>query len=46
MVDKLYRAAELDVHVAVDADEAAFVLGLAPFEADDDFFVDTKGCLG
>jgi hypothetical protein len=40
MINKFYRAAELDVHIAVDADEAAFVLCLAPFKADYDFFVD------
>lgn len=29
-VNPLLRAAQLDVHVAVDGDEAALVLGLAP----------------
>jgi hypothetical protein len=33
-VDPLDGAAELNVHVAVDADQAAGVLGLAPLEAD------------
>lgn len=41
LVDPLLRARQLDVHIAVDADESAFVLGLAPFETDDDFFIDS-----
>ena len=39
-LDVLDGAAELDVHVAVDADEAAGVLGLAPLEADAHVVVD------
>ena len=47
MINILHRATELDVHVTVDADQATFVLGLAPFETDDNFFVDSvmKGSL-
>ena len=30
-VDKLLSVVELDVHVRVDADEGALVLGLSPF---------------
>jgi hypothetical protein len=41
MINVLDRAAELNVHVTIDADQAAFVLCLAPFETDDDFFVDS-----
>lgn len=41
-LDPLDGAAELDVHVAVDADEAAGVLGLAPLEADADVVVDER----
>lgn len=40
MIDKLLGAVELDIHVRVDADQLAFVFGLAPFEAHDYFFVD------
>lgn len=40
MINELYRAAELNVHITVDADQAAFVFRLAPFETDDDFFID------
>lgn len=39
-LDVLDSAAELDVHVRVDADEAAGVLGLAPLEADTHVVVD------
>jgi hypothetical protein len=39
-VDVLDGAAELDVHVRIDGDELAAVLGFAPLEPDDDFFVD------
>jgi hypothetical protein len=41
-VDPLDRAAELNVHVAVDADQAAGVLGLAPLEADTHVGVDER----
>jgi len=41
MINVFDRAAELNVHVTIDADQAAFVLCLAPFETDDDFFVDS-----
>ena len=40
LVNVLLGVGELDVHVGVDGDEDAAVLGLSPFEADDDFFVD------
>ena len=30
----------MDIHVTIDANKTAFVLGLAPFETYDDFFVD------
>lgn len=40
LVNVLLGVGELDVHVGVDGDEDATVLGLTPFEADDDFFVD------
>ena len=36
----LLRAAQLEVHVAVDRHKAPCVLGLGPFEAHDDFVVD------
>lgn len=39
LVDVLLGAAELDVHVAVDTDESALVLSLAPLQADDDLLV-------
>jgi hypothetical protein len=41
-LDPLDGATELDVHVAVDADEAARVLGLAPLEADAHVVVDER----
>lgn len=41
LVNVLLGVGELDVHVGVDRDEHAPVLGLSPFEADDDFLVDT-----
>jgi hypothetical protein len=41
-VDPLDSAAELNVHVAVDADQAAGVLGLAPLEADAHVGVDER----
>ena len=40
MIYELHRAAKLDIHITVDADQAAFVLCLTPLQADDDFFVD------
>jgi hypothetical protein len=40
MINVFHRTAELDVHVTVDANQAAFVFCLAPFETDDDFFID------
>jgi hypothetical protein len=39
-LDVLDSAGQLDVHVGVDADEAAGVLGLAPLEADAHVVVD------
>jgi len=41
-VDPLNGAAELHVHVAVDADQAAGVLGLSPLEADAHVVVDKR----
>ena len=41
-VDPLDGAAELNVHVAVDADQAAGVLGVAPLEADAHVGVDER----
>ena len=41
-VDPLDGAAELHVHVAVDADQATGVLGLAPLEADAHVVVDER----
>ena len=38
-IDKLLRIGELDVHVGVDADEATFVLCLAPFQPDKNILV-------
>lgn len=32
---------ELNVHVRIDADETALVLGLTPFQANDDILIDT-----
>lgn len=39
-IDKLFGITELDVHVQIDRDEPAFVLGLAPLEPHDNVFVD------
>lgn len=39
--DKLFRVGELDVHVRIDTDEPAFVLGLAPLKSYHDGLVDT-----
>jgi hypothetical protein len=39
-VNVLLSAVQLHVHVGVDADEAAVVLGCAPLEPDDDVLVD------
>jgi hypothetical protein len=39
MINEFHRATELNVHITVDADQTAFILGLAPFEADNDFFI-------
>jgi len=41
LIDPLLGARQLNVHVTINADETAFVLCLAPFETNDDFFVDT-----
>jgi hypothetical protein len=41
MINVLHRAAELDVHVTINANQAAFVLCLAPFEAYNNFFVNS-----
>jgi hypothetical protein len=41
LVDELLGVGELDVHVAVDGDEDAFVFGLSPLEAHYYFFVHT-----
>lgn len=41
MINVLHRATKLNIHIAVDANQSAFVLRLAPFETDDDFFVDS-----
>lgn len=40
-IHKLLRARQLDIHIAVHTDQTAFVFRLAPFQADDDGFVDT-----
>lgn len=40
LVDILLGSTKLDVHVAVDADQLALVLGLAPLESDNDVLVD------
>lgn len=40
MINELHCTAELNIHITVDANETAFVFGLAPFETDNDFFVD------
>lgn len=37
--DVFFRAAELDVHVAVNRHQSPGVFCLVPLEADDDFFV-------
>jgi len=39
LINPLAGAGQLDIHVAIDGYEGAAVLGLAPFEADDDFLV-------
>ena len=41
-IDPLNRATELHVHVTVDADQAAGVLGLAPLQADAHVGVDER----
>lgn len=40
LVDELLGVGQLDVHVAVGADEAPVVLGFAPLQAHDDVLVD------
>lgn len=40
LINILLRARQLDIHIAVDANKSTLVFGLAPFETDDDFFVD------
>jgi len=40
-VNMLDRLAQLDVHVRVDRDQAALVLGVPPLQTDDDGLVDT-----
>ncbi len=49
-VNVLVRVGELDVHVGINTDESAFVLGLSPFQADNNLFVDPAKslvrCLG
>jgi hypothetical protein len=42
LVNVLLRVGELDVHVAVDADQPALVLGLAPLESHYNIFVDAE----
>jgi hypothetical protein len=41
LVNVLLSSRQLNVHVAVDADETAFVFGLAPLQAYNNFLVDT-----
>lgn len=41
MINVLHRAAELDVHVTINANQPAFVLCLAPFETYDNFFINS-----
>ena len=41
LINPLLCARQLDVHVTIDAHETAFVFGLAPFETDNDLFVDS-----
>lgn len=45
LINVLLRVGELDIHVRVDGDQHAAVLGVSPLEADDDFFVDANGGL-
>jgi hypothetical protein len=40
LINPLLCAGQLNVHVAVDAHETTLVLGLAPFETDNNFLVD------
>ncbi len=40
-INKLLRASQLNIHIRVHAHEPAFVLGLAPFQTDQDGFVDS-----
>ena len=40
LIDPLLRTRQLNVHVAINADQAAFIFGLAPFKSDDNLFVD------
>lgn len=39
-IDELLGIGELDVHIRVDADETTLVLGLTPFQTDEDVLVD------
>lgn len=41
-IHKLLCSRKLEVHVAVDTDERALVLGLSPLQADDDGLVDSR----
>ena len=40
-INELLGIRKLDIHVRIDADQAAVVFGLAPFETDYDWLVDT-----
>ena len=40
-VNELLRVGQLNVHVAVDADQSTLVLGLAPFQANENGVGDT-----
>lgn len=40
-IDELLRAGQLDIHVGVNADEPTLVLGLTPFQSDQDGFIDS-----
>ncbi len=40
LINPLLGTRQLDIHITVDAHETALVFCLAPFETDNDFFVD------
>jgi hypothetical protein len=39
-IDVLVRVGKLNIHVGIDTDESAFVLGLSPFQTDYNLIID------